>query len=214
MKKSTSSRSLKRPGSPNLSDASGTDTSVRKKHKSRHLSSSQPTPGTSRPHSPANVPGSSALLNKVKRRAGAGSGSDTEMTGIQSDREGGAMSDSGKARRPKVVSGLAPNASRQTSPSPANAAASISRPTSTDPTANSPQSPAAGGTVTAPTPQEIRDVINQAPGGRISIPDFLKHFKMNRNSGYVVPPEVHTEFTALMKQMTGMDKATKMLFLK
>src|SRR3954468_10917878 len=33
MKKSGSTKSLKRPGSPNLSDASGTDASVRKKKK-------------------------------------------------------------------------------------------------------------------------------------------------------------------------------------
>src|SRR5690348_11530746 len=53
MKKSVSSRSLKRPGS-DLSDASGTDASVarKKKKKSHHSSSQGPTPGGSRPMSP------------------------------------------------------------------------------------------------------------------------------------------------------------------
>src|SRR5271163_4781812 len=58
MKRTASSKSLlKRPGSPNLSDASGTDASTarHKKNKQRHLSvSNQPTPQPSRPVSPAN----------------------------------------------------------------------------------------------------------------------------------------------------------------
>ena len=109
MKKSSSSRSLKRPGSPNLSDASGTDASTRKKkHKSKHLASTQPTPGPSRPMSPANVPPnssapqnldpSSAAVNKVRRRvAGSNAGSDTDN--VLSDRDGGAMSDASRARQ-------------------------------------------------------------------------------------------------------------------
>lgn len=49
-------RPPKRPGSPNLSDASGTDASVaRKKKKTKHTPSSQPTPNPSRPISPDNA---------------------------------------------------------------------------------------------------------------------------------------------------------------
>lgn len=52
LKKTTGLAARKRPGSPNLSDASGTDTS-RKKTKSKHASSQlTPQPG-SRPMSPA-----------------------------------------------------------------------------------------------------------------------------------------------------------------
>lgn len=53
LKKGTAAQPRKRLGSPNASDASGTDTS-RKKTKSKHLSTQQPTsqPG-SRPLSPA-----------------------------------------------------------------------------------------------------------------------------------------------------------------
>ena len=102
MKKSVSSKSLKRPGSPNLSDASGTDASTvrKKKKKSRHSSSQGPTPGGSRPMSPDGV------------RRGAGS-----------DTEGGAMSDGSKlklkVKRPGSPSSPnSPPTSRAGSPGP------------------------------------------------------------------------------------------------
>ncbi|KPI34819.1 Transcription initiation factor IIF subunit alpha [Cyphellophora attinorum] len=102
IKKSSSSRTLKRPGSPNLSDASGTDASTmrKKKKKSHHASSRQPTPGGSRPMSPDGV------------RRGAGS-----------DTDGGAMSDGTrlklKLKRPGSPSATnSPPRSRAGSPGP------------------------------------------------------------------------------------------------
>lgn len=104
IKKSSSSRTLKRPGSPNLSDASGTDASTirKKKRKNHHSSSQQPTPGGSRPMSP----------DGIRPRA---AGSDTE---------GGAMSDGSKIKlkmkRPGSPSGPnSPPTSRAGSPGPA-----------------------------------------------------------------------------------------------
>lgn len=108
--------SKKRPGSPNMSDASGTDASVaRKKKKTKHVSSSQPTPGPSRPMSPnsANLGPSSAATRPINRRASSqGKGSDTD---------GGAMSDG--TRRLKVnlkvkQRGASPPTSRPSSPPP------------------------------------------------------------------------------------------------
>ena len=105
MKKSSSSKSLKRPGSPNLSDASGTDASLaRKKKKNRHLSSTQPNPYPSRPISPINVPPSSSAPTSSVRRDSNGSQLDpTKPTkkrkslapGARSDNDTAAYSDGG-----------------------------------------------------------------------------------------------------------------------
>jgi transcription initiation factor TFIIF subunit alpha len=104
------SRPPKRPGSPNLSDASGTDASVaRKKKKTKHIPSSQPTPGPSRPRSPDNTsldPSSAATrpprsLSFASQTAG-------------SDTDGGAMSDGTKQRiRLKVGSASSNNVNQQ-----------------------------------------------------------------------------------------------------
>ena len=116
--------SKKRPGSPNMSDASGTDASVaRKKKKTKHVSSSQPTPGPSRPMSPdsASLDPSSAATRPINRRASSqGKGSDTD---------GGAMSDG--TRRLKVnlkvkQRGPSPPTSRPSSPPPPAAPKPIS----------------------------------------------------------------------------------------
>ncbi|KAJ5550726.1 hypothetical protein N7461_005424 [Penicillium sp. DV-2018c] len=83
--------SRKRLGSPNASDASGTDTS-RKKAKGMHLTGSQPP---SRPMSP------SAMQSKKRVRnipGGAGSGSDVE-TGVASGAE---MAEGGKVKKLKL----------------------------------------------------------------------------------------------------------------
>ena len=113
--------SKKRPGSPNMSDASGTDASVaRKKKKTKHVSSSQPTPGPLRPMSPdsASLDPSSAATRPINRRASSqGKGSDTE---------GGAMSDGTrrlkmKFKNPAIKSeqrGPSPPTSRPSSPPP------------------------------------------------------------------------------------------------
>lgn len=195
MKKSSSSKTLKRPGSPNLSDASGTDTSGRKKHKSRHPPSSQPTPGISRPHSPANVPSSSAP--GVRIRTGR-PGSDTDMGGV-SDREGAATSD-GERRRLKLRVG-SPGTSRQGSPSVGQTAAgtSISRPNSTAPTDSAAEPPP------FPTVETIRAEINK-PGGATP-KDMLLLVRHQ-------PEHKKKEFVTLIQSVARLNKETKCLEMK
>ncbi|KAJ9614477.1 transcription factor IIF subunit tfg1 [Cladophialophora chaetospira] len=186
-KKSVSSRSLKRPASPNGSEASGTDASVRrKKVKSRHLSSTQPTPGHSRPGSPANVPSSSApgtldpSTAKARRRAGAGSpaGSDT-------DTDGAAMSDASRARRIRLNVGGSPPApsSRAASPIPVPAAAPR--------------------IIAFPSEQDIRNAI---PREGISVKQLLKVIPH--------PADRKAEFVSLVKAITRLDKEKGILFPK
>ncbi|KAJ9634759.1 transcription factor IIF subunit tfg1 [Knufia peltigerae] len=144
-------RGLKRPGSPNLSEASGTDASTRKKKlKSKHLSSSQPTPSVSRPMSPANVPG------QVRKRTGAGSDTEAGM----SDRDGGVMSDASRTRKIKLKMSASPPAtspsSRAVSPAPGIAGGAPS-PTS------------------APTAfPSVQDIKNAIPSHGITIKDLMK----------------------------------------
>jgi hypothetical protein len=182
MKKSTSSRSLKRPASPYGSDASGTDASTRKKKlKSKHISSKQPTPIHSRPGSPANVPSSSTFdpaVASVRRRGGAGSpaGSDTET-------DGAAMSDASRARRLKLNVGGSPPAqtiSRQGSPTPTPTAAPR--------------------VITFPSEQDIRNAI---PEGGISVKDLLRAVPH--------PPEMKQDFVNLVKTITRIDRAKGLL---
>lgn len=192
MKKSSSTRSLKRPGSPNLSDASGTDASTthKKKHKSKHLSSTRPTPGPSRPMSPANVPPggsaaqnldpSSAALSKVRRRmAGSNAGSDTD----KSDRDGGAMSDGSLARQRlkwKVSASLPPGVAGTTSPQSTSRAGSPAAP-------KSPQE--------LPSAQEIKNAI---PPEGMHIKDLMRTVAH--------PKEQRAAFVALMRSVARLDK--------
>lgn len=87
----------KRPGSPNLSEASGNE-STRKKHKKKHDK-----------HGDGSRKTSLALLNDVSKR-GAASGSDSEMT------------DAGRPKKPKLkvrlsgTPGVSPSGSRAGSP--------------------------------------------------------------------------------------------------
>lgn len=200
MKKSSSSKSLKRPGSPNLSDASGTDASSRKKKlKSKHLSSNQPTPGPSRPLSPANVPSSSqtgldpssAAAMKPKKRPSnfGGAGSDTD-TGVYSDRDGGAMSDGSRARRLKLK--------MSASPPPSSAPAGTSAPTSRA---------ASPGAAPAPTTfPSVQDIKNAIPATGISIKDLMKVVAH--------PKERRADFVNLVKEVAKMDKERNVLILK
>jgi transcription initiation factor TFIIF subunit alpha len=204
MKKSSSSRSLKRPGSPNLSDASGTDASTRKKKlKSKHLPSTQPTPSHSRPMSPANVglPSASAPLQgqsvaalKHRKRGGVGrAGSDTES--VLSD--GAAMSDGSRstARRLKLKMSVSPPAtqppSRAASPGPARSA----------PSPGGPGSPNA--TVQFPSVQDIKSAI---PVSGITIKDLMKVVAH--------PKERRADFVSLVKEVARMDKERGVLVLK
>ena len=123
LSRTASTSSLKRPGSPLASDASGNESSRKKAKKSKHLhptnaSSSQPQTQQqpiSRPNSPP-IPPSSAPQPSAKRPRGAGPGSDSEG-GAQS---GGEMSD-GTRKRQKLRLTLgskegSPNGSRAGSP--------------------------------------------------------------------------------------------------
>lgn len=130
-------RSRKRPGSPNLSDASATDASSRnKKAKTQHLSATQPASSTaSRAGSPANVPSSSAPVTlKFRNPSAVGAGSDTD----------GALSErSRKIKKSKHRDGSSLSY-RADSP------AVPSRPPSTAPT------------MSMPSAEEIKDVIRIA----------------------------------------------------
>ena len=110
-------KSRKRPGSPNLSDASGTDASVarKKKRKSNHPGSSQPTPGPSRPMSPDNLdPASAASRQSRASFTSNAAGSDTDAVGAMSDGTGR----TGIKLKLKREPGLSPPTSRAGSPAP------------------------------------------------------------------------------------------------
>lgn len=197
MPKSSSSNSLKRPGSPNLSDASGTDRSVRKKkHKSRHMSTSstQPTPQPSRPISPANVPSSSAPTNtglKKKRKSTAPSsnaGSDTETAAYSGNDT--VMSDGGGSNAPKRLKlnlRGAGSGSRSPSITPSEA----------------PPVPLAPQRASLPTVEEIR---SRLPAQGISVKDLIHYFKLSK--------EDHATFITLVKNVARHDKEAKLLFPK
>ena len=207
MRKSSSTKSLKRPGSPNLSEASGTDASVRKKKKHRHPSSSQNTPQPSRPISPANVPSSSAPVSSsdpnkpIKKRKsmapGSRAGSDTE-TAAYSD--GGAMSDGSKtSKRIKL------NVPVQAVKSPPTLTPQGgSRAASPKPSGTSAPALAVSAPLSFPTAQEIFHAI---PANGISSSELLRQFK-NRTV------DRRTEFFEIVKSVARLDKATKVLMPK
>lgn len=217
MKKLSSSKSLKRPGSPNLSDASGTDASLaRKKKKNRHLSSTQPTPHPSRPISPANVPPSSSApiggirrdsytsqpdpINPAKKRKSLapGAGSDTE-TAANSD--GGAMSENSRKQKrlklnlnPKDESRL-PNVltpqggSRASSPKPTAPPVQTPR-TEPDPS-------------TYPTAAEVYAAI---PPGGITTNDLSNKFRSRYRK------EDRSQMLTKIREVARFDKPTRLLF--
>jgi transcription initiation factor TFIIF subunit alpha len=207
MKKSSSAKSLKRPGSPNLSEASGTDASVRKKKKHRHPSSSQNTPQPSRPISPANVPSSSAPASTldpskpIKKRksmaAGSRAGSDTE-TAAYSD--GGAMSDGSKTSKRIKLNVSAPGLRSPSTLTPQNG----SRAASPKPSSTSAPGPGVSTPLSFPTAQEIFSAI---PANGISSSELLRQFK-NRTV------DRRGEFFDIVKSVARLDKATKVLLPK
>ena len=135
-------KARKRPGSPNLSDASGTDTSRKKPKKTAAQAlASQPT---SRPMSPA--PGGKKPTKK-RARNGAGSGSDAERAG-----SGGEMSDAVSAVPKKLKLNMkkgTPAGSRAGSPTRAPPGGSR---------ASSPEGP--GGGRGKPTPSRSMHVLS------------------------------------------------------
>ena len=133
-------KSLKRPGSPNLSESSGNESS-RKKHKKKHASSqptgtSTPIPG-SRPMSPA--PSSQPAPNTSHRKSSIVklTVAPSKLSEIQSappnpspiqgsamsdgEATGGEMSDVGKKKKIKLRLGGTPAGSRAGSPAPGRA---------------------------------------------------------------------------------------------
>ncbi|PIG88795.1 transcription initiation factor IIF subunit alpha [Aspergillus arachidicola] len=211
LKKSTAAAPRKRLGSPNVSDASGTDTS-RKKGKSKDLSS-QPTPQpSSRNMSP--VASSQMPLGKKRVRnvplGGAGSGSDADG-GAGS---GGEMSESGKTKKlklnpPALSQGGTPQGSRAGSPTPlAGRSFSGSR-------ASSPESfrgqtrvstPVRAGNQSFPTPAEIHAAI--PPSGILSS-DLLKIFRPRIGES----KENHRKFIAIVKDVGVYGKEDRLLRL-
>ncbi|KAL2433835.1 hypothetical protein ABEF95_010959 [Exophiala dermatitidis] len=200
LKKSASSKSLKRPGSPNLSDASGTDASTRKKKlKSRHVSSAQPTSGQSRPMSPADLSTlePSAAL-KMRRRGGAGSDTDTVM----SDRDGGAMSDASRAQRLKLKVSVSPPGTGRSTPQPGSRVGS--------PAPGGPRPAAGPGTPQGSEPStgfpSVQDVRNAIPPQGIGIRDLIKAVEH--------PRERRNDFINLVKEVARIDKDRGVLVLR
>lgn len=124
-------KTLKRPGSPNLSESSGNE-STRKKHKKKHLPSQQsgrstPMPG-SRPMSPApqSAPGQSPRKSSiVKLNVNPNKLSDIQSappnpSPTQGPNSDGEMSDGGRKKKTMLRFG-SPNGSRATSPVPGRA---------------------------------------------------------------------------------------------
>ncbi|KXG45401.1 Uncharacterized domain UPF0507 [Penicillium griseofulvum] len=188
--------SRKRLGSPNASDASGTDTS-RKKAKSMHLPTSQPP---SRPISP------SALQTGKKRvrniPGGAGSGSDVD-TGVGSGAE---MTEGGKIKKlklnPTVASrGGTPQGSRAASPLPR---VSGSRANSPDALRGNRVSTPISGNQTFPTAGEIHAAI---PASGILSSDLLKVFRPRIGES----KENHRRFIAIVKDVSVYGKEDRML---
>ncbi|KAK2760540.1 hypothetical protein FQN53_007853 [Emmonsiellopsis sp. PD_33] len=214
-KKASTLSARKRPGSPNLSEASGTDTSRNKKPKNKHAT---PQPG-SRPMSPA--PGGAAGKKRARNAgAGSGSGSDAERAagsaGEMSDATTatattakklklnlpGVRSNAGTPRGSRAGSPAVPGARTATSPDP-NARASTPR-TST-PSAST--GAGAGGVQlppTFPTPAEIHAAI---PATGIASAELLKIFRPRIGGD----KEIHKRFIAIVRDVSVYGKEDRML---
>ncbi|KAL8832037.1 MAG: hypothetical protein Q9191_000530 [Dirinaria sp. TL-2023a] len=183
------SSSLKRPGSPNMSEASGNESS-RKKHKKNGFAASQPPQPPSRPMSPNLAPPSSSApaVGSKRPRSNAGSGSEGEAAG-----SGGEMSDNTR-RRVKL---------KLSQPS-ANGTPQLSR-------AGSPSAPPArtgtpateSAVLPLPTAEELRSKI---PPQGISVTKLVAIYKTQ-----VVDDERKKAFTKLMKDNSRYDKESKLL---
>lgn len=217
LKKSSSSKSLKRPGSPNLSDASGTDASVaRKKKKNRHLSSTQPTPYPSRPISPANVPQSSSApagglrrdsnnsqvdpVNPVKKRKSlaTGAGSDTETAAFS---DGGAMSDNSRQQKRLRLNLNNKDGSRSPSLQTPQTGSRASSPKPAAPPVQAPR--AEPDPSTYPTAAEVYAAI---PLEGISTNDLSNKFRSRYRK------EDRSQMLAKIREVANFDKAKRLLF--
>ncbi|QSZ30967.1 hypothetical protein DSL72_000527 [Monilinia vaccinii-corymbosi] len=195
------SKSLKRPGSPNLSESSGNESS-RKKHKKKHVSSSQPT-GTSTPIPRQTQRKSSIVKISVNpSELSRINSTPPNPQGATSDGEatGGEMSDGAGGKKKKITLriGGSPTSSRRGSPAPGKSVSRAGSPAQ----AAEPAAPAPSGSG-AITPKEI---VAALPSTGISIGQLLGHFR-----GRVGDAEGQTtkaEFMAMIKRNTkyGADK--------
>ncbi|OJJ08969.1 hypothetical protein ASPVEDRAFT_156535 [Aspergillus versicolor CBS 583.65] len=210
-KKAAIGVSRKRLGSPNVSDASGTDTS-RKNGKSKPSTSQSSTQPGSRPMTPVT---SSVPTNKKRVRGtfpGAGSASDIDVG------SGGEVSESGKSKKlkpnpPSVVSqGETPQRSRAGSPT------SVTGRNLSGSRASSPESlrgshvtgqnrvstPGPSTTQSFPSPAEIHAAIPQS--GILST-DLLKIFRPRIGESR----ENHRKFIAIVKDVGVYGKEDRLL---
>ncbi|KAL2065680.1 hypothetical protein VTL71DRAFT_3350 [Oculimacula yallundae] len=181
-------KSLKRPGSPNLSESSGNESSrkkPKKKHQSSHASgSSTPIPG-SRPMSPdpsqpggSQSPRKSSIVkltvnpNKVNNIQASPPNPSPVRSGATSDGEatGGEMSDGAKRKKKiKLVFNNTPGGSRAGSPIPGGAGSRSGSPAAATGSPGRAQSPDLGA-VTA------EEVIAALPASGITLKELLKGF--------------------------------------
>lgn len=203
-KKATTLTPRKRLGSPNASDASGTDTS-RKKSKNKHVSSTQPT---SRPVSPPAL--SSVPAGKKRARTMisiAGSVSDDGGAG-----SGGEISESGKVKKLKLNTSQndTPQGSRAGSPVPQGSRSfSGSRGSSPDGSTvmkgqTRVATPGSSASLGFPTPAEIHAAI--PPSGILS-GDLLRIFRPRIGES----KENHRRFIAIVKEVGVYGKEDRML---
>lgn len=210
LKKGTATGPRKRLGSPNVSDASGTDTS-RKKGKSKHPST-QPTPQpSSRNMSPAAALPMPFGKKRVRNVPPGGAGSCSDADGGAGS--GGEMSESGKTKKLKLNPPSAasqsgtPQGSRAGSPTPlAGRSFSGSR-------ASSPESfrgqtrvstPGPTGSQSFPTPVEIHAAI---PSSGILSSDLLRIFRPRIGES----KENHRRFIAIVKDVGVYGKEDRLL---
>ncbi|KAI1074591.1 Rap30/74 interaction domain-containing protein [Whalleya microplaca] len=187
-------KSLKRAGSPMVSDSSGTE-STRKKKKTG--------PTTSVPASRGSTP------LPQRARTGAGSTSDGEGTaGEMSDGAGGK-----KKRRGPMGTGVrgTPGGSRAASPAPPQGGnLSPTKGSPSAPRANSPGSPAQSPTteyIDAITPQEIVDALPPLPQG-VTIGGLLKVFQHRLEKPGYMPRK---DWLKLVKENANFNSAEKLL---
>ncbi|KAL4868934.1 hypothetical protein BDV12DRAFT_168627 [Aspergillus spectabilis] len=204
--------SRKRLGSPNASDASGTDTS-RKKGKNKYSSSQTPNQPGSRPISP--VASSIPTSKKRVRNTLPGAGSASDADGAAGS--GGEMSETGKSKKlklnpPSMLSqGDTPQSSRAGSPvSVAGKNLSGSRASSPDSkgsnaiSQNRVSTPGPSSSQDFPTPAEIHAAI---PPSGIGSADLLKIFRPRIGESR----ENHRKFIAIVKDVGVYWKEDKLL---
>ncbi|KAG4423869.1 hypothetical protein IFR04_003014 [Cadophora malorum] len=205
-------KSLKRPGSPNLSESSGNESS-RKKLKKKHQSSrasgtSTPIPG-SRPMSPepagSQSPRKSSIVkltvnpNKVSNIQSAPPNPSPVRSGAASDGEatGGEMSDGGRKKKAiKLRFNNTPNGSRAGSPVPGAGGSRSGSPAAGSGSPGRAQSPASNQV-------QAHEVLAALPASGITLKDLLKGF-----SGRVQSEQDKKHFINLVKENSkyGPDK--------